>query len=136
MKNFSLILLTAFFVFAISIYGCGTKAPYGVVPIEGMASWDGQPLSPEFTLQFNPADGKIHSTGIVTTNGQFRAVHTPEIDGVPIGQCTVTVSWSRGIGEKPPEEIEPLLKKYGPNTPGLPIEITKKDLNMKVDFPR
>jgi hypothetical protein len=120
--------------FVMFLVGCGASTPYSIVPIEGVASWDGKSLSPEFSLQFEPLDGRTHSTGIIQNGGKFRTVHTPDFDGVPTGKVRVIVEWHGGLGENPPKEYEPLLKKYGHGTEGLQLEITKKDLNLTIDF--
>jgi hypothetical protein len=133
MKRYFSILLFAFV--AITIFGCGTKAPYGVVRVEGVVTWEGKQLPQDFILKFKPTDDKGESSGIIKTGGKFTAVHTPEIDGVPIGKCSVFVLWGGGLYSNPPAEYEPLLKKYGFGTEGLPLEIVKKDFNLKIDFP-
>jgi len=115
--------------------GCGPKAPYSVVPIEGVVTWEGKPLPKEFTLSFRPENGMAESTGFIKDGGKFTTIHTVDIDGVPTGKCTVRVKWSGGFGTTPPEEYNSLLSKYGFTSEGIPVEITKKDKNLKLDFP-
>ena len=117
------------------IIGCGPKAPYSIVPIEGVVTWDGKPIPKEFTLKFRPENGKMESTGFIKDGGKFTTIHTVDIDGVPTGNCTVHVIWSGGDGTSPPEEYMPLVSKYGFASDGFPVEITKKDKKMKLDFP-
>lgn len=117
------------------IIGCGKKAPYDVVPIEGTASYKGQPLPPNFRIDFQPEDGKRGSSASITEGGKFIAQHTLEQDGVPTGTCGAVVSWEGPMGTSPPQEYQPMIKKYGYGTPGLEVEITKKDKKFKLDFP-
>jgi hypothetical protein len=131
-KYFSILLFVSV---AAMIFGCGVKAPYDVVQIKGTVTWEGKPLPQDFTLKFKPLEDKSESSGIIKTGGKFTTVHTPEIDGVPTGKCSVFVLWGGGLYSTPPAEYEPLLKKYGTGTEGLQIEITKKDLNLKINFP-
>jgi len=125
-----------FALLSITIFGCTPKAPYDVVPIEGTATYDGKPIPQDFAIKFSPSNGMNESTGLIQEGGKFKAVHTVDIIGVPTGSCTVKVIWNGGIETKPPAEYQPLLKKYGFQSEGLPIEITKKDLNLKIDFPK
>jgi len=122
-------------VLLLCIAGCGVKAPYPVVPIEGVVTWGGKPIPKEFTLKFRPESGMNESTGFIKDGGKFATIHTVDIDGVPTGKCTVRVIWSGGDGTFPPDEYKPLVGKYGFTSEGLPVEITKKDKNMKLDFP-
>ncbi|MDR1493308.1 MAG: hypothetical protein LBT05_11385 [Planctomycetaceae bacterium] len=136
MKKRNVIFLIALFV--ITIFGCKPRAPYDIVRIEGTVTYDGKPLSPNFTLRFRPENGWNESTGFIKENGRFTTIHTVDIDGVPTGKCTVRVQWNGSdapIPIPPPAEFQPLVKKYGFQSEGLPIEIIKKDLNLKIDFP-
>lgn len=131
-RDYCFVLLVVLFLF---VTGCGVKAPYPVVPIEGVVTWGGKPIPKEFTLRFRPENGMNESTGVIKDGGKFTTIHTVSIDGVPTGQCTVRVAWSGGFGTSPPDEYKPLVSKYGFTSEGIPIEITKKDLNLKLDFP-
>ncbi len=135
MKHFVLFAFAAGVLSA--VVGCGgNKAPYGVVPVAGVVTYKGAPLPQNFKIDFLPEDGKRGSGAILRGNdGAFTAVHTVSQDGVPTGKCKVTVAWAGPIGTSPPEEFAPLLQKYGFGKEGLPMEITKKDLKMKIDFP-
>jgi hypothetical protein len=117
------------------ISGCGVKTSYDVVPIEGIATWDGKLIPQEFTIVFRPENGKTESMGFVKDGGRFEAIHTVEIKGVPTGKCTVHIVWGGRDGTTPPKEYEPLIKNYGFQSKGLPLEITKKNKSMKIDFP-
>jgi hypothetical protein len=122
-------------VLFLCVIGCGQKAPYPVVPIEGVVTWEGKPIPKEFVLKFRPESGMTESTGFIKDGGKFVTVHTVDIDGVPTGNCTVRVQWNGGDGTSPPDEYKPLVSKYGFTTEGFPVEIKKKDKNMKLDFP-
>ena len=117
------------------VVGCGTKAPYSVVPIEGTVTWGGKPIPKQFVLKFRPGNGMTESTGFIKDDGKFVTIHTVDIDGVPTGDCTVRVQWNGGDGTSPPDEYKPLVDKYGFRSEGFPIAITKKDKKMKLDFP-
>jgi hypothetical protein len=141
LKNFMKKLYTIFLIvlFTVTIFGCSPKAPYDVVRIEGVVTYDGKPLPPDFLLRFRPENGRNESTGFIKENGKFTTIHTVDIDGVPTGKCTVRVQWNGSdapIPIPPPAEFQPLIKQYGFQSEGLPIEITKKDLNLKIDFPK
>jgi len=122
-------------VLLMCVVGCGVKAPYPVVPIEGTVTWDGKPVPKQFVLKFRPENGMTESTGFIKDDGKFTTIHTVDIDGVPTGNCTVRIQWNGGDGTSPPDEYKPLVGKYGFQSGGLPIEIKKKDKNMKLDFP-
>jgi hypothetical protein len=76
------------------------------------------------------------STGFIKGDGgKFTTIHTVDIDGVPAGKCTVRVLWGGPEGTTYPQEYAPLIKSYGFESSGLPLEITKKNMNLKIDFP-
>ncbi|MDR1385354.1 MAG: hypothetical protein LBJ67_16125 [Planctomycetaceae bacterium] len=136
MKKLNMIFLIA--LFAIAILDCKPQVPYDVVRIEDAATYNGKPLPPDFSLRFRPENGRNESTGFIKENGRFTTVHTVNIDGVPTGKCTARVQWHGAdapIPVPPSAEFQPLIQKYGFLSKGLPIEITKKDLNLKIDFP-
>lgn len=124
-----------FLFLLIIVAGCGPKAPYPVVPIEGTVTWNGDPIPTKFVLKFRPENGMNESTGFVKDGGKFTTIHTVDIDGVPTGKNTVRIAWNGGDGTTPPQEYKPLLEKYGFRSEGLEIEIVKKDKNLKIDFP-
>ena len=116
--------------------GCGPKAPYDLVLLEGVATYAGKPISKDFRLEFSSLDGKRPSTAFIKADdGKFVAIHTVNQDGVPSGQCRVNIMWGGDIGTTPPKEYEPMLKKYGFGTAGLKLEFTKHDKKYKLDFP-
>ena len=86
-------------------------------------------------LKFRPDNGANESTGFIKDNGKFTTIHTVDIDGVPTGNSTVRMVWGGGDGTSPPDEYKPLVSKYGFGSAGFPVEITKKNTNMKLDFP-
>ena len=123
------------FVMLLTI-GCGPKAPYDLVLVEGVATYAGKPIPKRFRLSFQSADGKRPSSAAIKQDdGKFVAMHTLQQDGVPKGKCQVTVVWGGDIGTSPPKEYEPMLKKYGFGTEGLELEFTKNDRKFKLDFP-
>ena len=130
-------LASILFVFFIAtIIGCGPKAPYDLVLLEGVVTYAGKPVTKDFRLEFLSADGKRPSSAFIKQDdGKFVAVHTVSQDGVPIGKCKVTIMWGGDIGTSPPAEYEPMLKKYGFGTEGLTLEFTKNDRKYKLDFP-
>lgn len=128
-------LVTPFVVACLFLLGCGQKTPYSIVPIEGTVSYQGKPLPRSFVLEFRSDPQYRPSQGWIGDNGKFKAVHTPSITGCPVGPCTVHVRWGGSEGTKPPEGFDEMLENYGFESPGLPMEIKKKDLNFKIDFP-
>ena len=118
------------------IVGCGPKAPYDLVILEGVATYADKPIPKDFRLTFQSLDGKRPSTAVIKQDdGKFAAIHTLSQDGVPKGKCKVNVLWGGDIGTSPPKEFEPMLKKYGYGTEGQELEFTKNDKKYKLDFP-
>ena len=112
--------------------GCGPKADYAIVPIEGVASYNGAPLPDSCSLTFTVGEHRA-SLGRIGAGGAFKTVHTPEIKGVPVGKAKVRVTWD-AQGD-PPGEYKELFAKYGYDSEGLEIEITKPDKTLRVEFP-
>jgi hypothetical protein len=120
----------------IELIGCQPKAPYDIIPLEGIATWQGKPIPKDFLIQFAPQDGKRQSSAYIQSDdGSFKVVHTASLDGVPVGKCKVTVSWAGPMESSPPKEFQPLLKQYGFETQGLELELTKPDKKFQLDFP-
>ena len=123
-------------IFVAFIIGCGPKAPYDLVILEGVATYAGKPIPNGFRLTFLSIDGKRPSSAVIKQdNGKFVSVHTLQQDGVPKGKCKVNVLWGGDIGTSPPKEYEPMLQKYGFGTEGLEFEFTKNNRKFKLDFP-
>ncbi len=121
---------------AVAFCGCGGKAPYKLVPIEGVATYQGTPLPVGFIIQFEPTDGSRPSSGIIREGGKFKAAHTASQMGVKQGPCVVRVYWNEPPELKPvPEEYEDLIARCGMTGEDAPqIEIKKKDTNFEVKF--
>ena len=120
----------------VAVSGCGPKAPYDMVPISGVATYQGAPLPTGFRVVFEPTDGSRSSFGNIQEGGKFEAVHTASIKGVKAGTCKVKVFWNGNPETDPvPEEFAELMSKYGmTGTDVKEVEITKKDNKYKVDF--
>lgn len=118
------------------VVGCGPKAPYQVVPISGVATYNGQPLPVGFTVQLEPPDGSRASVGVIREGGKFEMVHTTAQKGAKTGSNTVRVYWNDPPEINPvPDEYKKLMAKYGfGGTENMTVEITKKDTNFKIDF--
>ena len=132
------IQISSFFLMLsmVLMMGCGPKAAYDLVIVEGVATYAGKPIPKDFRLSFQPLDGKRLSTAVFKQDdGKFAAVHTLSLDGVPPGKCKVNVLWGGAIGTSPPQEYEPMLKKYGYGTEGHEFEFTKNNKKCKLDFP-
>ncbi len=119
-----------------AICGCGPRAPYKLVTIKGVATYQGTPLPTGFVLQFEPTDASRVSVGVIREGGKFEAVHTPLQKGVKQGACKIRVYWAEPPELKPvPEEFEELLARYGMYGEDAPeIEIKKKNLNFEINF--
>jgi hypothetical protein len=116
--------------------GCGPKAPYDLVLLEGNATYAGKPIPKDFRLSFQPLDGKRSSSATIKTDdGKFATVHTLSQDGVPKGKCQVTVVWGGDMGTSAPPGYEAMLAKYGFGTAGHEFEFTKNNKKFKLDFP-
>ena len=110
--------------------GCGApKAPYKVVALEGTISFKGEPLD-NVSLQFIVGD--IRPSGALAQGGKFQAIHTQNQVGVPVGTCTLTLSWAGD--DSPPAAYRELFAKYGMNTAGYVFEVTQADKNVKIDL--
>lgn len=129
-RSFYALFICSACLLAISFTGCGPKAPYDIVPIEGTVTYKGQALQ-GCSLTFSVGDYR-DSVGFVDSTGRFTTIHTPEIKGVPKGSCIVRVGWT-GEGN-PPAELKELFEKYGDGKEGLAIEITKPDKNLTLNF--
>ena len=135
MKNLRSVLFVSLLAIVFTAIGCAPKAPYGIVEIAGVATFDGKPLPKDCKIDFIPDDGKRPSSAIIRADdGKFVAVHTVNQDGVPVGKCKVTVSWAGDIGTSPPAEFGPLFQKFGFGKEGMSVEISKADKNFKLDF--
>ncbi|MDR1384931.1 MAG: hypothetical protein LBJ67_13945 [Planctomycetaceae bacterium] len=131
-KTLFLCLLSLTFV----VSGCGPKQPYPIVPVEGTASWQGKTLPKNFIIVFQPEDGSPESKGYLKRDdGSFQMLHTPQFDGVRTGASKVYVLWGLQGTEPVPKEYKDLIAKYSTPQTGIQVQVTKKDLNMKIDFP-
>jgi len=134
MKSKSLRVVLLFFLFS-SFIGCGgEKIPYEVVAIRGTVTFDGKPGPKGLRLLFSPVDGEGRtSEAIVGDEGKFKAIYTRSIEGVQVGKITLIVSWSNDSATVPPE-VAKIIEKYGGNTKGFPLEITKPDKEFKIEL--
>ncbi|MGL6193882.1 MAG: hypothetical protein ACRC2T_03565 [Thermoguttaceae bacterium] len=121
----------------IAVTGCGPKAPYQVVPIAGNAYYDDKPIPEGFRIDFCPVNGTRTSVGIIKgTEGAFTAIHSADQDGVATGPCKVNVGMVDALSNQPPAEFAAMVAKYGFGTDGIPVEITKKNMKIKIEFPK
>lgn len=130
MKNIRLCFAITMCVCALQLVGCRPSAPYTMAQLEGTVTYQGKPLE-NVTLEFSVGDNRP-SSAMAKAGGKFKAIHTPSIDGVPVGKCIVRVSWS-GMDDAP-ADLKELFEKYGYGSPGKEIEITKTDKNYQLDF--
>lgn len=117
--------------------GGGPKSPYDPMKYAGVVTYDGAPVAAGMEMIFTPAEGRP-SGAIVRPEGKFVATYTPQQSGVQKGKSILTFAWSDdGTGtRKPPKEMEPLLKAYGPGTTGFEINVEKPDIEVKLDIPK
>jgi hypothetical protein len=113
------------------ISGCDSKVPYDLVPIEGIATYQGKPLPEEFIIVFQPSDGSRSSEGIVKKGGKFQLIHTPQMVGAKVGTNTVFVRPIRVV----PEGYKEFVNQYGLGATGFPVNIDRKNSAFKLDFP-
>ena len=116
--------------------GCAPKAPYSLVEISGVASYQGTPLPEGFRVEFAPTDGSRPSFGVIHPGGKFELVHTASQKGAKVGTCKVRVYWNENPQTNPaPEEYQEMLSKYGMTGEDAPeVEVSKKDKDFKVNF--
>jgi hypothetical protein len=112
--------------------GCSGGTPYKVVPIEGTITYKGKPLE-KVSLTFVVGDYRT-SGAFVQAGGKFKAVHSPEKLGIPVGKCTLKLGWGGGDFTSPPAEYAELFAKYGMDSSGYAFEITKADKDFKIDL--
>jgi len=113
--------------------GCGEKLPYDVVAIRGTVTVEGKPAPKGLRLQFAPANGEGRpSEAIVGDEGRFKAIYSRSVEGVQVGKAVLIVSW--GGGTSLPPEAAGIIKKYGENAKGIPLEITKPDKEFKIEL--
>jgi hypothetical protein len=98
--------------------------------LEGTASYKGEPLE-NVVLTFSSAD-KRPSSAVVFAGGKFKAVSSPTVTGIPKGKCVVRVGWD--TPDKPPTKWKTLFDKYGYESNGLEIDITKSNKNYSLNF--
>ncbi len=120
----------------VAVGGCAPKAPYALVPISGVATYQGKPIPNGFRVEFEPVDGSRASFGNIQEGGKFEAIHTPSQKGVKTGMCKVKIFWNDNPEINPvPEEYAEMIAKYGMSgTDVKEIEIKKKNNNLKIDF--
>jgi len=123
------------FVVLLTCSGCGgPKAPYPVAPLEGTITFRGEPLTEEVTLHFTVGEFRT-SIGFIEpgSGGRFKAIHTRDQVGVPVGECVLTVSWG-GLGA-PPAEYRELFARYGHETDGFVFEVPPRgDRNFVIEL--
>ena len=95
------------------VVGCKPKAPYALVPISGVATYNGKPLPTGFTVQLEPPD-----------------------KGAKPGTNVVHIYWNDPPEVNPvPDEYKNLMAKYGfSGSEKMTVEVSKKDANFKIDF--
>ena len=118
------------------VVGCKPKAPYALVPISGVATYNGKPLPTGFTVQLEPPDGARASVGVIREGGKFEMVHTPSQKGAKPGTNVVHIYWNDPPEVNPvPDEYKNLMAKYGfSGSEKMTVEVSKKDANFKIDF--
>ncbi|MBQ7110044.1 MAG: hypothetical protein IJO06_02385 [Thermoguttaceae bacterium] len=120
----------------VAVSGCGPKAPYELVPISGVATYQGKPIPTGFRVEFEPTDGSRPSFGNIQEGGKFEVVHTASQKGVKAGPCKVKIYWNGNPETDPvPEEFAEMMSKYGMTGSDVKeVEIKKKDNNFKLDL--
>ncbi|MGI6402303.1 MAG: hypothetical protein ACOX0A_09410 [Thermoguttaceae bacterium] len=131
------IFVAAVLVAVVAVVGCKPKAPYGLIPISGVATYQGQPIPEGFRIEFEPTDGSRASFGNIEAGGRFEAIHTASQKGVKAGPCKVRIYWNKNPETEPvPEEYSEMMAKYGMSGPdALDVTIEKKSKDFKVEFP-
>ncbi|MDO5554383.1 MAG: hypothetical protein Q4G68_11540 [Planctomycetia bacterium] len=132
----TLIVCVSLLVFQV---GCGPKQAYKVVPIKGTLTWQGTPV-PHCQMEFMPEDtsGRI-SVAVTDSEGRFEAQYTHDIKGIQKGKTVLRVSFAGdltepGVVETLDGDMQAIVKKYGKDTPGLTLDITKRDNNFLIDM--
>jgi len=124
-----------FFLFLTLLIGCGEKLPYEVVRIRGTVTFEGKPAPKGLRLQFAPAKGEGRtSEAVVGDAGKFKAIYTRSVEGIQVGKVNLIVSWGGGSNASAPPEAVEIIKKFGGNTRGFPLEITKPDKEFKIEL--
>ena len=120
----------------LAVVGCKPKAPYSLVPISGVATYNGNPLPVGFTVQLEPTDGSRASMGKIQEGGKFEMRHTASQMGAKPGTNVVHVYWNDPPEVNPvPDEYKKMMEKYKfGGTENMTVEISKKDANFKIDF--
>ena len=119
---------------SLTFVGCGPRAPYPVVPLEGTITFRGTPLE-NVTLQFNVGDFRPSGAFVaVGGEGKFQAVHTRDQLGVPVGEVTMFVFWAPGDAVPQPPEYAELFARYGAGSEGYVFELTRANRNFVIDL--
>jgi hypothetical protein len=119
-----------FFVTFLLISGCKQSVPYEMAELEGTASYKGKPLE-NVVLTFTSGD-KRPSSAVVSAGGKFKAISSSSVNGVPVGKCVVRIGWDSP--DAPPAQWKELFDKYGTESNGLEIDVTKSNKNYSLNF--
>lgn len=118
-----------------SFFGCKPKAPYALVPVKGTINYNGKPLPEGFCVQFEPENGGRSSMAYPDASGSFEAVHTASQKGVMTGKNVIRLYWIKDPAVSPmPPEYSGIMAKYGGDSKEMVVDISKKDLNFKIEF--
>ena len=100
------VFLPILFLLLGALFGCGSKDPFPLAPVQGTVSYQGKPLELGRVV-FIPAKGTPgpQAVGKIEPDGSFR-MSTANRDGAAIGQHVVTVHCRR---EPTPEEARNLV---------------------------
>ena len=125
-----------FLVFSLGVFvGCGEKLPFDVADIQGTIMFEGKPVPKGLRLQFVPVSGEGRtSEAIVGDGGKFRATYSRSTRGIQVGKALLFVSWSGGSHTPIPPVAAEIIKNFGGNTKGFPLEITKADRNFTIEL--
>lgn len=120
----------------ISIFGCGGSDEYSVVPVRGVVTCQGKPVT-NATVNFTPkADqgrpegrrGRV-ALGITDNDGRFKLTTYKNDDGAIVGKHTVTVGLN--INEATGREDG---KGFACKNSSIEIEVKSGVKEYKVDF--
>jgi hypothetical protein len=137
-RNLILVVLVGL---GLAVSGCGGGGPE-VVPIEGIATHNGQPV-PNIRIYFMPTDGRP-SWAITDDRGHFVLDYDPEHKGAKVGTHKVwivdesrnidpTIAMSGGPRPKRAPAIADIVTKYGSReTSPLEVEVKKANRNFEL----
>jgi hypothetical protein len=110
----------------------GTGCSENLIKIRGVCTYNGEPVE-YVTVTFVSQEDKPSSSALIQKDGKFLIVYKARVNGIHTGQYTAFFD-SPSLESKPNKAGAALIKKYAPNTTGLPFSVSKSSNNYQWDI--